>query len=294
VTPVASAPDVPPASPAPDAGASLMAEAADARVRAAIGERFAADPEAASVASELWTTWGIVADVEQAHTMDGGYRGSIRIEPAVPVNADRKHIEWIRAAMSDLDRFWSALDAVAPSREAGPARYRWRPLTLRFMRSMNGKRTPSAYAHDWTVAWNLEGSLHTSSDAARETLVHEIFHLNDRAHSSSGDDWWSERALGRDYDAIVKRCGTSRACLAPFAPNHTTVRGGTYYAFQPGNGVVEYAAELALRYYREQRSVLFALKQEKAFKCGPPENARAWDAMREEFFGGVDVVPPCG
>ena len=135
-------------------------------------------------------------------------------------------------------------------------------------------------------------------EVAAMALVHEIFHLNDAAHATTGGRWWSERALGADYDAIVKKCGTSRACLAPFAPNHTTVRGGTYYAFQPGNGVVEYAAELALRYYREQRAVLFGLPRsrggaEKPFKCGPPVNGRAWASMRDEFFGGVDVVPPC-
>jgi hypothetical protein len=29
------------------------------------------------------------------------------------------------------------------------------------------------------------------------------------------------------------------------------------------------------------------------FKCGPPENAKAWDLLKDEFFGGVDLVPPC-
>lgn len=55
----------------------------------------------------------------------------------------------------------------------------------------------------------------------------------------------------------------------------------------------EYAAELALRYYREQRAAFRALPKVKAFKCGPPENARAWAMMRDEFFGGVDAVGPC-
>jgi hypothetical protein len=74
------------------------------------------------------------------------------------------------------------------------------------------------------------------------------------------------------------------------------VRGGTYYAFQPdnGDGVHEYAAELALRYYREQR----ALVRGEApvlppFKCGPEESARAWSLIVDEFFGGVDLVPDC-
>ncbi len=74
------------------------------------------------------------------------------------------------------------------------------------------------------------------------------------------------------------------------------VRGGTYYAFQPGNGeaVHEYAAELALRWYLEQRTVRRGDKLRRpAFKCGPPENRRAWDALVAEFFGGADAVPAC-
>lgn len=266
--------------------------AGEARARCAIDERYRADPKAGSLANELWAKWKIAPGVEAAHTMDGGYRGMIRIEPAVPVNGDRKHIEWIALAMRDLDQFWTDLDKLGGTRAT--KRYRFRPITLRFMRSMNGKRTPSAYAHDWTVAWNLEGSLHTSADAVRETLVHEIFHLNDRAHAATSEGWWSSLTLSKDYEAIAKKCGTAIGCLTPFTPNGTIVRGGTYYSFQPGNGVVEYAAELALRYYREQRAVLRKLPREKPFKCGPPENARAWEAMRDEFFGGVDAVPPCG
>jgi hypothetical protein len=78
---------------------------------------------------------------------------------------------------------------------------------------------------------------------------------------------------------------------------------GGFYAFHPDNGVGEYAAELAIRYYREQRAVLGmatpadakprAPHATGAFKCGPPDNARAWDLLVREFFGGVDLVPPC-
>jgi hypothetical protein len=32
----------------------------------------------------------------------------------------------------------------------------------------------------------------------------------------------------------------------------------------------------------------------RAFKCGPAENAAAWRLLSDEFFGGVDLVPPCG
>jgi hypothetical protein len=95
------------------------------------------------------------------------------------------------------------------------------------------------------------------------------------------------------FDVAAKKCGTNTACLTPYTPNETQVRGGTYYSFVPGNGVGEYAAELALRYYREQRAVLRHLPKVKPFKCGPPENAAAWAAMRDEFFAGIDVVPAC-
>jgi hypothetical protein len=127
----------------------------------------------------------------------------------------------------------------------------------------------------------------------RETLVHEIFHLNDRAHAGGGHDWWSPNVLGKEFDFAVQKCGVGIPCLTPFTPNETIVRGGTYYSYQPGNGVVEYAAELALRYYREQRAALRSLARPKAFKCGPPENGNTWALMRDAFFGGVDAVPPC-
>ncbi len=269
----------------------------DARLRCLFDERYRGDAKSASLAHELFVKWRIVAGVDVAHTMNGGYRGMIRIEPALPVAAERKHIEWIVAAMRDFDQFFVELAQRAPSAEdpsrLRPKTYRFKPITLRFMRSV-AARTPSAYAHDWTVAWNLSGSLHTSADAARETLFHEIFHLNDFAHPRPGGTAWSLDALGSTFDAVVKKCKTATPCLAPYSPNDTIVRGGTYYSFQPGNGVREYAAELALRYYREQRAVLRSLPKPKAFKCGPPENARAWGLMRDEFFGGVDLVPACG
>ena len=74
------------------------------------------------------------------------------------------------------------------------------------------------------------------------------------------------------------------------------VRGGTYYAFQQNNGnsVHEYAAELAVRYFAEQREMLSNGKlARRAFKCGPAENAQAWQALVDEFFAGRDLVPSC-
>ncbi len=273
--------------------------AGEARVRCLYDERYKGDPKAANLAYELWVKWKIVAGVEQGHTMNGGFRGSIKLEPAVPIKDDRKHLEWIVAAMRDFDQFFSEMDKHAKEhggalqRAGSPKPYRFRPLMLRFMRSV-GRTTPSAYAHDWTIAWNVNGSLHTSADAVRETLFHEIFHLNDFARVASTG--WSRPAMGAIYDPILKKCGAQSPCLLPYTPNETMVRGGTYYSFQQNNGdsLHEYAAELALRYYREQRAVLRSLSPKpKAFKCGPPENGKTWTLMRDEFFGGIDAVPAC-
>ena len=268
----------------------------DARVRCLYDERYKGDAKAAGIAHELFVKWHIVAGVEIGHTMDGGYRGMIRIEPAVPVRENRHHLEWVAAAIRDFDTFFGELEkyragtgrsVLFTAGAASPKPYRFEPITLRFMRSV-GARTPAAYAHDWEVAYNFNGTLNISADSVRETMFHEIFHLNDAAHGS-----WSPQALGEVFDLVAKKCGTSIACLTPYTPNETIVRGGTYYSFQPGNGVMEYAAELALRYYREERAALRDLPKVKPFKCGPPENAKAWALMRDQFFVGIDAVPPC-
>lgn len=217
--------------------------------------------------------------------MDGGYRGQIHLVPQLPTGKYKQHLTWATQAFADIDAFFSHLDL------PDPPPYRWRSISLRFVRSV-GKRTPSAFASQWTITYNVEGSLMTSAAGVRETLFHELFHLNDEQH---GD--WSGKTLAADYAAIVKKCGTKPRCLAPYAPNDTMVRAsGTYYAFQPNNGagVHEYAAELAVRYWKEQREVAETGKlSHKAFKCGPPENARAWQSLVGEFFAGHDAVPAC-
>jgi hypothetical protein len=258
-------------------------------IRCRLRERYADDPKAQSLVLSIFDGTGSVVGVERAHTMDGGWRGKIALVPERPVGIHRRHLRWMSDAFDDFERFFSTLE----SRSGSSSGYEWRPLEIQFFRSV-GRTTPSAYASDWRVAYNVSGSLHKGATAVRETLFHEIFHLNDRAH-----DRWSEKALTKDFEDILSRCTTkqrrlSTACLRPFAPGDTMVRGGTFYAFQPGNGVWEYAAELAIRYYREHRHIL-AKKPlaQRAFKCGPEPNGRMWQRLVDEIFGGIDLVPPC-
>ena len=256
-------------------------------VECLLAASYAGDPIAAKAALGLYVATGDVAGVGPEELMEGGFRGKIRLVPQLPKGAYRKHLVWVLAAMTEIGTFFSDLyagDTAVPS-------YRWRALQFRFVRSIK-KRTPSAYAFDWTIEYNVEGSLLTSAPGVKETLFHELFHNNDFAH---GD--WSAKTLQTDFDTIVRKCGTKVACLAPFAPGTTKVRAtGTYYAFQPNNGnaVHEYAAELAVRYFREQSEMLASKKLKRpAFKCGPAENARAWATFVGEFFGGRDLVPAC-
>ena len=284
----------------PDAGstppeaarcASIAVEAD--RVRCLFGARYQGDPEALRIAVELYEASGDVAGVLAPQEMDGGFRGRIRLVPEPPTGRHRRHLAWIASIRRDLDSFFAALAGVARA----PIAYRHRPLAYRFFRSV-GRTTPSAFAEGFTVSYNVSGSLHGSAAAVRETIFHEVFHLNDAAHGG-----WSARVLGPTFDAIVRRCGTRVACLKPYAPGDTMVRGGTYYAFQPDNGesVHEYAAELAVRYFREQRDALSGKRGPArrgaaapgAFQCGPAENRKAWEAIVTEFFGGADATPPC-
>jgi hypothetical protein len=270
------------------------ASAACTDVLCLLEDRYRSDAKAKPIALALYRDLGHVAGVGPEEIMDGGYRGKIRLVPQYPTGKHRKHLIWTHDAFRAIDDFFTRLYA----KQTDAPSYRWRGLQLRFVRSV-GKRTPSAYAMGWLVAYNVEGTLLTTPRGVLETMFHELFHSNDGAHKD-----WSARTLQADYDAIVKKCGaTSLAklaqlnrCLEPFAPNTTKVRGGTYYAFQPnnGNGVHEYAAELAVRYWKEHLQMLDQGKLAKpAFKCGGDENARSWKALVDEFFAGRDLVPAC-
>ncbi len=292
-------PSASPAPPVPDAASGAQPDGGvdrageEARAAAtrtaeqegAIRQRFEGDPRAAAAALDLFARTGDVATVIVEQDMEGGWRGNLHLVPQVPAGKYEPHLEWVRAGLYEHDGFFAALVQEAPH----PVRYRWRPLELRFFRSV-GQHRPSAYAEDWSVAYNVEGSLNLDASAVRELLFHEIFHLNDDAHHD-----WSVVSLKELYAGLVARCGTRVDCLTPFAPTSTRVRAGTFYAFQPNNGegVHEYAAELAVRYYQEQRARAAGATVKHPFKCGPEQNARAWKLLVDEFFGGLDRVPPC-
>jgi hypothetical protein len=248
---------------------------------------------------QLFDDTGSIMGPGNDEIMDGGYRGNITLRG---VNPDQyaTHCQWIAAALRSIDKFFADLDNAWTARNPGGgatarSNYRWRAITVLLVESVK-RRTPSAFAAPWTMTYNVKGSLNKSTVTVRDTMFHEIFHMNDATH---GD--WSASALRADFDAIMKRCDiasvTARTkCLQPYAPGATKVRGGTYYAFTKNNGdpVHEYGAELAQRYFQEQQHMLTeGTLQQPAWKCLTVENARSWRALVDEFFGGRDLVPPC-
>ena len=260
-------------APACDAGSEAE------QISCLIDACYAKDARAAKVANALYLQSGTVMGVLPEQDFNGGYRGQLHLVPHLPIGVDRKHLEWAAAALTDFDTFFKDL--------GGTPKYRWRALDFRFFESVK-RRTPSAYAVDWAVAYNVSGSLFGSDAGVRGTLFHEVFHLNDQAHGN-----WSERALSGLYNRIVKKCGVDAKCLQPYTPDNIKVKGGTYYDFQPGNGVGEYGADLARRYYTEHRALMRKEKLGRPFKCGSGENALAWSLVVSEFFGGVDLTPEC-
>ncbi|MFO0554238.1 MAG: hypothetical protein U0271_38010 [Polyangiaceae bacterium] len=267
----------------PEGVPSSCDEADAGFVRCLVAARFEGHASEQKAALALFDELGDVVGLESEQDMDGGFRGTIHLVPELPVGKHAKHLEWVLGAGRQIEAFLKGLEERAKS----PPSYRHRALAFRFMRSV-GRTTPSAYAASWEVGYNVSGSLNTSADAVRDTLFHEVFHLNDEEHGN-----WSRRVLGPMVDRIAEKCGTKTACLAPYAPFKTMVRGGTYYAFTPNNGDMshEYAAELATRYFLEQRAALAGGTYPGGwFKCGAAENAEAYAAIAKEFFAGVDLT----
>lgn len=240
---------------------------------------YAEDADARDLARELFELTGALPGRERARDVDAAHLGRIPVEPVLPTGPYRRHLVWLRAALTDIDRVFADVARRAPH----AVMFRTRPHGFRFFRT--AQRTyPSAYAEQGIVGYNVEGPLHESADSVAATLLHEIFHLNDEGHGA-----WTARTLGPIFARIVDACGDDDACLTPFAPVDDRVEGGTYYAFDSRTrDVREYGAELALRWFREVRS-----PSTTPFKCGTPENALAWRALADEFFGGFDPSADC-
>jgi hypothetical protein len=261
--------------------------AAETEARACVDQRclfrvrYGRDAQAEAKAFAIFEKVGVAATHERSHTMDGGYRGMVQIIATLPVGAERKHLEFSAQAFAVITQLEAKIRAAQQAASVQKQdSYRFFPAELRFFRTLP-KKTPSAYAIDDRIAYNVIGTLMQTQDSVTETMVHEIFHLNDQRHQD-----WSTK-LQPLQDRIIKKCGKDMACLSPYAPGTTVVRGGTYYAFQPGNDAREYAAELMTRLFREVMT-----PPKKAFKCKTPENAEAHLALVTEFFG-VDPAGPC-
>ena len=216
---------------APRAAARCVDGTRQAQIDCLLGVRFATDAKAARIARDLYATTGSVSGLLPAQDFDGAYRGTLHLVPHLPVNAARQHLAWLADALKDIDVFFTNLQ------KDGAPDYHWTDFDVRFFRSVK-RRTPSAVAQGWRISYNVSGSLFTTSARVRETLFHEIFHLNDDGPTGR----WSAQALASVYQRIVAKCGAhDLKCMAPYAPDSIVVRvpGVTYYAFMPDNGVTE-------------------------------------------------------
>lgn len=248
--------------------------------RCALDLAYADDADARAIARDLFESTGVLAGLENSRRdIDAAHLGSIAIEPVLPTAGYRQHLVWVRDAIVEIDHAFAVIARKAPR----AMMFRTRPHGFRFFKT--SERTyPSAYAIEGIVGYNVEGPLHDSAESVTATMLHEVFHLNDEGH---GD--WSGVVLAPIFQRIVERCGDDHDCLTPFAPADDVVDGGTYYPFDSRTrDVREYAAELALRWFREARS-----PSAQPFKCMADENATAWRALVDEFFGGFDPSADC-
>ncbi|MBU1218382.1 hypothetical protein KKF34_15930 [Myxococcota bacterium] len=264
------------------------------------------DKKALELAISFFNRSGNIAGRHGHETMEGGWRGIVKIVPALPVGNHRRHLRDVTASFEEYDDFLKWLSKSAKK----PVKFRISHIAFKFFKTP-GKRTPSASAWKWTINYNLFGSLLLNIEGIRETLYHELFHLNDAQHKN-----WSEKQLMKTYNSILEKCKKYmvkghrqgekyQKCLRPYSPYKTTVlKDNVFYAFHRDSDVGEYGAELAVRFYVEHRAIMKKLsigEQKKIlgssapghFKCGPKENALAWNLLRDEFFGGVDHTPPC-
>lgn len=255
--------------------------------RCVVDVRFGSDGRAHELLGRLYREHGILPGIEARRVIDDGdYRGRVDLEPASSFDANRQHVEWLLDAFVTLDTTLGELGRHA----AAPIRFARKPAVVRFFETTS-TTTPSAFVVESAIGFNLRGELWSSPESVFETLVHELFHLSDAEHGN-----WSEKALRAQHDAIRARCEGDLACFDRYAPHETKVDGGFYYAFHPTSDVREYAAELAIRFVREQRAWLLrpeAPPDAPPFKCLAPENEAGWTELGREFFAGIDLTPPC-
>ena len=168
-----------------------------------IDARFAKDSKAQALADRPLRARAVTSPrLGVDEIMDGGFRGKIHLVPEPPIGKYRKHLEWVSAAAGSLDDFFTKQFDGKRSRTIAGATSRFASCA----RSASTRRAPTRDlgANDvWTIEYNVEGSLLTSETGVRETIVHELFHINDEAHKD-----WSQHTLANDFNAIVKKCGT--------------------------------------------------------------------------------------
>lgn len=173
-----------------------------------IEDAYAADSKAQELALALFRDTGTIAGVGPEEVMDGGYRGKIRLVPQLPLGVYRKHLTWTDGALRSIDAFFAELFA----NQTTAPNYRWRALSLRFVRSIN-KRTPSAYAFGWTIEHNVEGSLLTSAPGTRAVCRRSTSPIRRgrRGSRSSGrSPWGLSRSRIRASAAMGWKCGATR------------------------------------------------------------------------------------
>jgi hypothetical protein len=242
---------------------------------------YADDSDARDLAHELFALTGALPGIERARDVDAAHLGRLAVEPVVPVGGYKRHLVWLRDALSEIERTFADVSRRAPR----TVMFRSRPYGFRFFKTAE-RSYPSAYAAEGIIGYNVEGPLHESPESVRATLLHEVFHLNDEGHGL-----WSWVVLTPIFERIVQTCGDDHECLTPYAPGDDLTEGGTYYPFDARTrDVREYGAELALRWFHDVRSPAPA---DVAFKCKTPENGAAWRALVDEFFGGFDPNAEC-
>jgi len=253
------------------------------RVHCLISLRYADENESKKLALTLYEETGSLAGLLPEETNQDSKGKKIQLKPARPIGRNKEHLQWILEAMREYARFLQELK----TRAKRPVLMQDRPLDFRFFYTEEGG-TPSAFAVGRNIGYNLNGTVNVHAEAVRDTLFHEIFHLND-----VWQDNFSARLLAPIEMRILERCKGNVKCLASYAPTDTTMNGKPY-AFIDGGSGKEYAAELALRYFREQRLMIDGKPLPiPAFKCGPAENQEAMTLIIDTFFGGVDLVPAC-